>query len=73
MRNAEFGMNTKHDNLKERTKSFALRVIRLCIFWMELLVEAKLVARDRLLDLIKEAGELVSIGVASIKTARKSK
>jgi hypothetical protein len=40
---------------------------------MELLADAKLVTTARLFDLIKEAGEIVSIGVASIKTARRNK
>lgn len=114
----------KHDNLKERTKQFALRVIRLVeslpkgrtsevigrqllrsgtsvaanyraacrakstadfifkmgiveeeadesIFWMELLVDAELVEAGKLKDLMKEANELVSIIVVSIKTAKK--
>jgi four helix bundle protein len=119
-------MNTKHDNLKDRTKKFALRIIRLVealpkgkatdvigkqllrsgtsvganyraacrakstadfiskmgiveeeadesIFWMELLIDSKLVAKERLLDLMEEAGEIVSIIVASIKPARRRK
>jgi four helix bundle protein len=119
-------MNTKHDNLKDRTKNFALRIIRLVeallkgrttdvigkqllrsgssvganyraacrakstadfiskmgiveeeadesIFWMELLIDSELVAKERLFDLMKEAGEIVSIIVSSIKTARRRK
>jgi len=119
-------MNTKHDNLKDRTKNFALRIIRLVealpkgrttdiigkqllrsgtsvganyraacrarstadfiskmgiieeeadesIFWMELLIDSKLVAKELLIDLMKEAGEIVSIVVSSIKTARRKK
>jgi four helix bundle protein len=119
-------MNTKHDNLKDRTKNFALRIVRLVeslpkgrttdvigrqllrsgtsvganyraacrarstadfiskmgiveeeadesIFWMELLINAKLVSKERLIDLMKEAGEIVSIAVASIITARRKK
>ncbi|OGW43436.1 MAG: four helix bundle protein [Nitrospirae bacterium GWD2_57_8] len=114
----------KHDNLKERTKQFALRVIRLVeslpkgrtsevigrqllrsgtsvaanyraacrarstadfiskmgiveeetdesIFWMEILVDAKIVEKKLLLELMEEADELLAIIVASIKTARK--
>jgi four helix bundle protein len=114
----------KHDNLKERTRLFALRIIRLIeslpkgrtsevigrqllrsgtsvaanyraacrakstadfiakmgtveeeadesIFWMELLIESKLVAKELLLDLMKEADELLAIIVSSIKTARR--
>jgi four helix bundle protein len=116
----------KHDNLKDRTKKFALRVIRLVealpkgksadvigkqllrsgtsvaanyraacrakssadfiakmgtveeeadesIFWMELLIESKLVAKGLLLDLMKEADEILAIIVSSIKTARRKK
>ena len=116
----------KHDNLKDRTKNFALRVIKLVealpkgrtcdvigkqllrsgtsvaanyraacrakstadfiakmgiveeeadesIFWMELLIESRILARDRLHDLMKEADEIVSIAVSSIKTARRKK
>ena len=119
-------MNIKHDNLKDRTKNFALRIIRLVeslpkgktsdvigkqllrsgtsvaanyrascrarsradfiskmgvveeeadesIFWMELLIEAKLVDTSQLVDLITEANEMLAITVSSIKTARKSK
>lgn len=126
MRNAECGVNTKHDNLKDRTKNFALRIIRLVealpkgrttdiigkqllrsgtsvganyraacrarstadfiskmgiveeeadesIFWMELLIDSKLDAKELLFDLMKEAGEIVSIIVSSIKTARRKK
>ncbi|OGW28369.1 MAG: four helix bundle protein [Nitrospirae bacterium GWC2_57_13] len=114
----------KHNNLKERTKQFALRVIRLVeslpkgrtsevigrqllrsgtsvaanyraacrakstadfifkmgiveeeadesIFWMEILVDAKIVEKKLLLELMEEADELLAIIVASIKTARK--
>jgi four helix bundle protein len=43
------------------------------VFWMELLVESKLVAKERLLNLMTEANEIVSIAVSSIKTARRKK
>jgi len=43
------------------------------IFWMELLIDSKLVAKELLIDLMKEAGEIVSIVVSSIKTARRKK
>jgi len=109
--------------LKDRTKKFALRVIRLCeslpkgktanviggqllrcgtsvganyraacrarspaefiakmgiveeecdesLFWMELLIEAGKVPKDRLSDLMQEADELLAITVSSIKTTR---
>jgi four helix bundle protein len=40
------------------------------IYWMELLIDANLVREDLLSGLIDEAGQLLSIVVASIKTAR---
>jgi len=111
------------NDLKKRTRAFALRVIRLCeslprgraantianqlircgtsvganyraacrarspadfiakmaiveeecdesLYWMELLIESKLVEQKLLAELMKEADELLSIVVASIKTAR---
>ena len=41
------------------------------IYWMELLVEAGLVKASRLVPLMKEADEILSIVVASINTAKK--
>ncbi|MEO8286845.1 MAG: four helix bundle protein [Chloroflexota bacterium] len=43
------------------------------LYWMELLVESNLVPQVKLADLMKEADEIVSIIVASIKTARSHK
>lgn len=40
------------------------------LYWMELLVEAGLVAEIRLADLMREADEIVAMVVASIKTLR---
>lgn len=42
------------------------------LYWMELLVQGKLLPEDRLSPLMQEANELVAILTASIKTARKS-
>ena len=39
--------------------------------WMELLVESGFVAKSRLAPLMKEAGEIAAMVVASIRTARK--
>ena len=39
-------------------------------YWMEMLVEADIVAEDRLRDLMNEGDELVAMTVASIKTLR---
>jgi four helix bundle protein len=40
------------------------------IYWMELLIDAEIVKRSRISELIKEADEILSIVVTSIKTAR---
>jgi len=42
------------------------------LYWMELLIEAGIEINMKMDALMKEAGELLSITVASIKTARKS-
>ena len=39
-------------------------------FWLDLLVEAQLVTSERVVELRREAGQLVAITVASIHTAR---
>ena len=43
------------------------------LYWMELLVEAKIVRTGKLEPLQEEANELIAITVASIRTARKRK
>jgi four helix bundle protein len=43
------------------------------LYWMELLIESRIIEQKLLVDLMKEADELLSIVVASIKTARKRK
>jgi four helix bundle protein len=43
------------------------------LFWLELILESKLLKKDRLTDLIKEADELTAIFTASGKTARQTK
>ena len=40
------------------------------LFWMELLIEAKIMAENLLNDLMKEGNELLSITISSIKTAK---
>jgi four helix bundle protein len=40
------------------------------VFWLELLVDSGMIAKARLDELVAEANELVSIFVASQKTAR---
>ncbi len=44
-----------------------------CIYWMEMLIDANLVPKQRLEDLMKEADELVAITVTSITTSKQSK
>ena len=43
------------------------------LYWMELLIEAKIMESKKLELLMKEADELLAITVASIKTAKKTK
>jgi four helix bundle protein len=43
------------------------------LYWMELLIEAKIMESKKLEPLMKEADELLAITVASIKTAKKTK
>ena len=43
------------------------------LYWMELLVESQLVSAELLEDLMSEANAIVSLVVASIKTARSRK
>ena len=43
------------------------------IYWMELVVEAGLMDEKRLIELKNEANEILSMVVASIKTARSRK
>jgi four helix bundle protein len=43
------------------------------IYWIELIAEVGIMNRSRLVNLLQEANELVSIVVASIKTAKKNR
>lgn len=40
------------------------------VFWLELLIESSIATRTRLAPLAGEAGELLAIAIASIRTAR---
>jgi four helix bundle protein len=40
------------------------------IYWIELLIDADLIERKRVTDLLQESAEILSIVVSSIKTAR---
>src|SRR5258708_5781726 len=42
------------------------------IYWIELLIDARLVERDRVAKLLDESNQILSIVVSSIKTARNS-
>jgi four helix bundle protein len=42
-------------------------------YWMELLVESEIVAQSRIVDLIDEANQIVSIVVATIKTSKQKR
>ena len=42
------------------------------VFWLELLQEANVFPENRLRDIVKEANELVSIFVSSVRTAKGS-
>ncbi len=43
------------------------------IYWMELLIDAEIVKKSRIADLMNEADEIVAIVVASIRTIKNSK
>jgi len=43
------------------------------MYWMELIIEAGLMPESQVSDLYKEADEILSIVISSIKTARKRK
>ena len=40
------------------------------IYWMELLIDAEIVTRNRIADLLDEADQILSIVISSIKTAK---
>ena len=40
-------------------------------YWMEMLIESKLVKPELLVELIEEGDQILSIAVASIRTARR--
>jgi len=43
------------------------------LYWMEVLIEAKIMVSKKLESLMKEANELLTITVTSIKTAKKTR
>ena len=131
MRNAECGVRIadcgmRNEDLKQRTKKFALEIIRLVenlpknriadilgrqilrsgtsvganyrascrarsradfiskmgiveeeadesLYWLELLLEAKLVRQDQIQHLVAEGNEITAMVIASIRTARRNK
>lgn len=42
------------------------------MFWLELLIESKIICGNEVKDLLNESNELISIFVSSIKTAKRS-
>ncbi|HXX00712.1 MAG TPA: hypothetical protein VEJ00_05830 [Candidatus Acidoferrales bacterium] len=74
-------MSTQPEQLRDRTKAFALRVIRLyrslpyrtdaqAVLWLELMTESGVVPLAKAAALLKEANELTAIFAASQRTAR---
>jgi four helix bundle protein len=47
----------------------ALQELEETEYWLEMLVESKRVAQERMIDLLGEVNELIAIFVASIKTS----
>ncbi|HHT9131972.1 MAG TPA: four helix bundle protein [Candidatus Tripitaka californicus] len=43
------------------------------LYWLELLLDVRLVGQHQLQHLMKEASEIIAVTVASIKTARKNR
>jgi four helix bundle protein len=43
------------------------------VYWIEVLLELRLIAEKRVKELLQEANEIVAVTVSSIKTARKQK
>ncbi len=43
------------------------------LYWMELIADAHLIDEHRLRDLVSEANELISMVVASIRTAKRKR
>ena len=62
-------MESKQEELRARTKRFALRIIRL-FRSLPRNPEAGIVKQELLADLLAEANELVAIFAASYRTAR---
>jgi len=42
-------------------------------YWMEMILEAGLVRKEKLADLLDEADQLVAIAVSSIRTAKRNR
>jgi len=49
----------------------ALQELEETVYWLELLIEAGIVIKSRLQELLHEAEELISIFVSSVKTAKR--
>ncbi|MEN6627319.1 MAG: four helix bundle protein [Candidatus Sumerlaeia bacterium] len=51
----------------------ALQELEEAVYWLEILSESGMVKEDRLIDLLAEANEIMSILVASVKTLKARK
>ena len=49
----------------------ALQELDETVYWMELLIEAKITAPERLEALMKEADELMAMAVAAVRTIKR--
>ena len=71
-------MSTAPQQLRDRTKAFAIRVkIGLVeeeadesVFWIEMLADCEVIRKDRLNEILKEACELSAIFTAAQRSAR---
>jgi hypothetical protein len=72
------GSGMKEQEMITRTKDFALRIMKLVTveeeadesaFWMELIMQGKLMPEKQVAALLSEAGELTAVAASSKKTA----
>lgn len=54
-------------------KEGSLQELDQTAYWLELLVEGKILPADKVVELQKETDELIAIFVASVKTAKRNK
>jgi len=76
----------KYDDLSERLLNFAaegadfihklqvvLKELRESLYWLKLIKKIELIKSDKVVELIKEANELINIIAQSVITAKKNK